>query len=120
MSFSRVLSSPSPRPNGAWLMSHSPSTYKIPTSYDWPNEFNVNLVHWSRNKEQTIYRSKAVGEPPLMLSMSVFHAIRDAIAATAGDQQVQLDAPATPERILFALESVGKKSAPSASARRTH
>jgi hypothetical protein len=74
------------------LMSHAPSTYKIPTSYDWPDEFTVNLVHWGRNKEQTIYRSKAVGEPPLMLSMSVFHAIRDAIAATAGDQPVQLDA----------------------------
>jgi xanthine dehydrogenase large subunit len=102
------------------LMSHSPSTYKIPTSYDWPTEFNVNLVHWGRNKEQTIYRSKAVGEPPLMLSMSVFHAIRDAIAATAGDQQVQLDAPATPERILSALEAVRIQTSSRASARRSN
>jgi xanthine dehydrogenase large subunit len=101
------------------LMSHAPSTYKIPTSYDWPTEFTVKLVHWSRNKEQTIYRSKAVGEPPLMLSMSVFHAIRDAIAATAGDQQVQLDAPATPERILSALEAVGLQNRSRASARRS-
>ncbi len=102
------------------LMSHAPSTYKIPTSYDWPTEFTVKLVHWSRNKEQTIYRSKAVGEPPLMLSMSVFHAIRDAIAATAGDQQVQLDAPATPERILSALEAVGLQDRSRASARRSN
>ena len=102
------------------LMSHAPSTYKIPTSYDWPTEFTVKLVHWSRNKEQTIYRSKAVGEPPLMLSMSVFHAIRDAIAATAGDQQVPLDAPATPERILSALEAVGLQNRSRASARRSN
>ena len=102
------------------LMSHAPSTYKIPTSYDWPTEFTVKLVHWNRNKEQTIYRSKAVGEPPLMLSMSVFHAIRDAIAATAGDQQVQLDAPATPERILSALEAVGLQNRSRASARRSN
>ncbi len=102
------------------LMSHAPSTYKIPTSYDWPDEFTVNLVHWGRNKEQTIYRSKAVGEPPLMLSMSVFHAIRDAIAATAGDQPVQLDAPATPERILAALEAVGIQSSSRAAVRRNN
>jgi xanthine dehydrogenase large subunit len=92
------------------LMSHSPSTYKIPTSYDWPEEFKVDIVQWGRNREQTIYRSKAVGEPPLMLAMSVFHAIRDAIAATAPGRKVQLDAPATPERILFALEAVGRAS----------
>jgi xanthine dehydrogenase large subunit len=88
------------------LMTHSPSTYKIPTSYDWPDKFNINLVHWGRNNEETIYRSKAVGEPPLMLSMSVFHAIRNAIAATGGHQQVQLDAPATPERIFSTLRAL--------------
>jgi xanthine dehydrogenase large subunit len=88
------------------LMTHAPSTYKIPTAYDWPCTFNVDLVPWSRNREDSIYRSKAVGEPPLMLAMSVFHAIRDAIAAAAGGGLPQLDAPATPERVLGAIEQL--------------
>ncbi len=87
------------------LCTHAPSTYKIPTSFDWPAEFNVELVPWSRNQEDSIYRSKAVGEPPLMLAISVFQAIRDAIAA-AGGGAPRLDAPATPERILGAIEEL--------------
>ena len=85
------------------LKTHAPSTYKIPTAADWPRTFNVDLVPWGRNQEDSIYRSKAVGEPPLMLAMSVFFAIRDAIAAGAGGGLPRLDAPATPERILGAL-----------------
>jgi xanthine dehydrogenase large subunit len=89
------------------LQTHAPSTYKIPTSYDWPRVFNVNLIPWSRNREDTIFHSKAVGEPPLMLAMSVFFAIRDAIAACAAGAGIpQLDAPATPERILRAIEDL--------------
>ena len=52
-------------------MTHAPSTYKIPTAFDWPQTFNVNLIPWGENREDSIYRSKAVGEPPLMLAMSV-------------------------------------------------
>jgi xanthine dehydrogenase large subunit len=98
-------------------MTHAPSTYKIPTAQDWPRVFNVDLVPWSHNRENTIYRSKAVGEPPLMLAMSVFHAIRDAIAAAAGGGIPRLDAPATPERILSAIEDLRARQANGAAVR---
>ncbi len=88
------------------LATHAPSTYKIPAASDWPPVFNVELASWSRNREDSIYRSKAVGEPPLMLAISVFHAIRDAIAAAAGGGVPALDAPATPERILGAIDAL--------------
>jgi xanthine dehydrogenase large subunit len=101
------------------LMTHAPSTYKIPTSYDWPQTFNVDLIPWSRNREDSIYRSKAVGEPPLMLAISVFHAIRDAIAAAAGGGLPRLDAPATPERILQAIEELRLRQSPAVTRRRT-
>jgi len=69
---------------------------------DVPPVFNVKL--WDgANREESIYRSKAVGEPPLMLAISVLHAIRDALAAARGGGPVRLDAPATPEAILRAL-----------------
>ena len=89
------------------LMTHTPSTYKIPSVSDWPREYNVELINWGRNREQTIYRSKAVGEPPLMLAISVFHALKDAIAAVrgAGSRPV-LHAPATPEQVLNSIEGV--------------
>jgi xanthine dehydrogenase large subunit len=93
------------------LMTHAPSTYKIPAVSDWPAVFNVELAPWSRNLEDTIYRSKAVGEPPLMLAISVFHAIRDAIAAAAGGGVPRLDAPATPERIQGAIEELKARNA---------
>ena len=93
------------------LMTHAPSTYKIPTAGDWPRTFNVDLIPWSSNREDSVYRSKAVGEPPLMLAISVFHAIRDAIAAAAGGGLPQLDAPATPERILGAVEALRARQA---------
>jgi xanthine dehydrogenase large subunit len=86
------------------LMTHAPSTYKIPAVSDWPAHAQVRLLERTENREDTIYRSKAVGEPPLMLAMSVFHALRDAVAAAAGDAAaLQLMAPATPEAVLCAL-----------------
>ncbi len=85
------------------LTTHAPSTYKIPTSSDVPQEFNVALLSNSANREDTIYRSKAVGEPPLMLGISVFHAIRDAIASE-GRPLPDLQAPATPEAVLSAID----------------
>ncbi|HSH42673.1 MAG TPA: molybdopterin cofactor-binding domain-containing protein, partial [Arenicellales bacterium] len=89
------------------LKTHAPSTYKIPTSADLPVDFRVRLLESAANREQTVHRSKAVGEPPLMLALSVFFAIRDAVAAAADDRAIpHLDAPATPERVLAAVESL--------------
>ena len=85
------------------LKTHSPSTYKIPTCSDLAVDFRVQLTDNSANREDTIYRSKAVGEPPLMLALSVFHAIRDALS-TAANPMPHLDAPATPEAVLRAWE----------------
>ncbi len=85
------------------LATHAPSTYKIPVASDCPADFRVAIYARGRNREASIHRSKAVGEPPLMLAISVFHAIKDALSAAAG-RAVHLDAPATPERVLLALE----------------
>ena len=88
------------------LQTHAPSTYKIPTASDWPVDARVRLLDNSPNREDTIFRSKAVGEPPLMLAISVFHAIRDAISS-CGVQGTRptLHAPATPEAILRAVDA---------------
>lgn len=89
------------------LRTHAPSTYKIPAVSDWPAEAHVQLLERADNREDTIFRSKAVGEPPLMLALSVFHALRDAVAAAAGPEAAQeLMAPATPEAVLRALGAV--------------
>src|SRR5206468_10397050 len=64
------------------LKTHSPSTYKIPTAREWPERFGIDFF-CAPNREDTIHRSKAVGEPPLMLALSAFHAIRDAVASVA-------------------------------------
>src|SRR5262249_29219946 len=86
------------------LLTHAPSTYKIPTARDLPREFRVELLEGVPNAEPTIYRSKAVGEPPLMLAISVWLAILDAVASVGGRGALpKLDAPATPERILRAV-----------------
>jgi xanthine dehydrogenase large subunit len=87
------------------LLTHAPSTYKIPVASDVPADFRVALFD-NANREQTIYRSKAVGEPPLMLGISVFCAIADALRGLAPGTPVALDAPATPERVLFAAEAL--------------
>jgi xanthine dehydrogenase large subunit len=95
------------------LRTHAPSTYKIPLASDRPKIFDVRLAEWSVNKERTIKRSKAVGEPPFMLGISVFEAIGMAVASVA-DYRIapQLDAPATPERALMAIEQL-RAGAPS-------
>ena len=86
------------------LKTHAPSTYKIPTASDSPADFRVEVWGKGRNFEDAIYRSKAVGEPPLMHGISVFLALSDAIASLS-DYQIYpaLDAPATPERVLSAI-----------------
>jgi len=88
------------------LRTRAPSTYKIPTASDVPAAFTVHL-HDGTNREEAIYGSKAVGEPPLMLATSVHSAIFDAIAGLApAEMPVPLDAPATPEAILRAITAV--------------
>ncbi|WEX10163.1 xanthine dehydrogenase molybdopterin binding subunit [Chelativorans sp. AA-79] len=87
------------------LRTHAPSTYKIPLASDRPRIFNVQLADWAENTEPTIHRSKAVGEPPFMLAISVLHALSDAVASVAGHKICpRLDTPATPERVLMAVE----------------
>ncbi|MCV6601291.1 MAG: xanthine dehydrogenase molybdopterin binding subunit [Cohaesibacter sp.] len=92
------------------LRTHAPSTYKIPLASDIPRILNVDLADWSKAKEPTIKRSKAVGEPPFMLAISVFEALSMAVASRA-DYQIcpRLEAPATPERILLAMEELNAK-----------
>lgn len=87
------------------LRTHAPSTYKIPVASDVPEDFRVTLYQ-APNEEQTIYRSKAVGEPPLMLASSVFCAILDAVQSLAPGKPVVLDAPATPEAVLRSIEQL--------------
>ncbi|MBL6597283.1 MAG: xanthine dehydrogenase molybdopterin binding subunit [Alphaproteobacteria bacterium] len=91
--------------NEGRLATHAPSTYKIPTCGDRPEHFTVTLWERGENVEETIHRSKAVGEPPLMLAISVPHAISDAISSLSGGRLLaNLDMPATPERVLAAVE----------------
>ncbi len=93
-------------PQSGKLTTHAPSTYKIPTANDCPPVFNVQLFEGD-NFEDSIHRSKAVGEPPLLLPFSVFYAIRDAISATADHRaDPPLRAPATSEAILNAITAV--------------
>jgi xanthine dehydrogenase large subunit len=86
-----------------YLSTHAPSTYKIPTSGDVPEHFKVDL--WPEpNREDNVFGSKAVGEPPFMLGISVYEALRDAVSHARGDgAAVQLTAPATAENVLRAL-----------------
>ena len=93
-------------PQNGTLLTHAPSTYKIPTANDCPADFRVRLFERD-NVQDSIHRSKAVGEPPLLLPFSVFFAIRDAVSAAGGHRvDPPLDAPATPEAILRALNAV--------------
>jgi len=88
-----------------YLATHAPSTYKIPTAGDIPEHFKVDL--WPEpNREDNVFGSKAVGEPPFMLAISVYEALRDAVAQARGDGKlVRLTAPATAENVLRALQS---------------
>lgn len=93
------------------LRTHAPSTYKIPLASDRPRIFNVKLADWSENRELTIKRSKAVGEPPFMLGISVFEALSMAVASVADYRECpRLDAPATPERVLMAVDRLQKST----------
>src|ERR1700741_997233 len=85
------------------LRTIGPSTSKIPRSRDVPAVFNVMMLATAPSREATIFRSKAVGEPPLLLATAVWTGLKDAIAAATGNKAaVRLDAPATPERGLAA------------------
>ncbi|MGV7207740.1 xanthine dehydrogenase molybdopterin binding subunit [Oxalobacteraceae bacterium A2-2] len=93
------------------LMTHAPSTYKIPAVSDCPGNFKVQLYK-NRNAADSIHRSKAVGEPPLLLPISVFLAIRDACSAVGGHRyNPPLKAPATSEAILNAISAVQERAA---------
>ena len=86
------------------LTTHSPSTYKIPTAGETPFKFNVEIYDRGFNKEKVINRSKAVGEPPFMLAISSFIALKDAVYnANKGKNSENLIAPATAENILKSL-----------------
>ncbi len=92
------------------LATHAPSTYKIPTAHDAPWRFDITF-YGEPNREDTIHRSKAVGEPPLMLALSGFHALRDAIASVADYRFVPvLSAPATPERVLASVSALRERT----------
>lgn len=93
--------------NTGVLRTHAPSTYKIPTCGDVPAEFFADLWDQGRNRENAIYRSKAVGEPPFMLAISVYSAVCDAISSVTNYRTwPELDAPATPERVLNAIHAL--------------
>ncbi len=86
------------------LLTHAPSTYKIPTARDVPLDLRVSLLEDAANEEDSIYRSKAIGEPPLMLGIATWLALRDAVAACgSANHRPTLAAPATPERLLRAV-----------------
>ena len=93
------------------LMTHGPSTYKIPGSRDVPPDFNIHILEDAPNRFPTIFRSKAVGEPPLMLAISVWLAIRDAVASISESPLApKLNAPATPEAILMAVNDIRQRA----------
>jgi xanthine dehydrogenase large subunit len=86
-----------------YLATHAPSTYKIPATGDVPAHFKVELWH-EANPEDNVGGSKAVGEPPFMLAISVWEALRDAASAARGGREVRMDAPATAENVLKAIQ----------------
>jgi len=95
-------------PNGQ-LLSNSPTTYKIPNISDLPPIFNVRFFD-NPDSEVSLYRSKAVGEPPLILGLSVWLAVKDALRSLSTNGLAPLSIPATGERILLAIASLKKRS----------
>jgi len=93
------------------LLSHSPTTYKIPNISDVPAVLNVRLLD-NPDSQVSLHRSKAVGEPPLLLGVSVWLAVKDALGASGSDAPGRLSIPATGERILLCMESAAKSEAP--------
>lgn len=90
------------------LVTDGPDRYKIPTSFDWPRTFDVRIVDWNENAQDTIFRSKGIGEPPIALAAAVFLAIKDAIAGPSCGP-VALHAPATPVEVLRAVRAVAER-----------
>jgi xanthine dehydrogenase large subunit len=87
------------------ITTNSPANYKIPTSADVPEKFNVKLFDRA-NSEESVYRSKAVGEPPLMLGISVWCALKDACASVCDYQfSPPLAVPATPEAVFYGMQA---------------
>lgn len=94
------------------LMTSGPASYKIPAVADMPIDLRVRLVENRKNPEDTVFHSKAVGEPPFMLGIAVWCAIKDAVASLADyREQPLIDAPATPERVLWGCEQMRKAMA---------
>ena len=92
------------------LKTFSPSTYKIPAISDTPKKFNVEIFKKGSNLENVVNKQKTTGEPPLMLAMSVFFAIKDAIASLSNYKKIpELNAPATPEKILKSINKLKSK-----------
>ncbi|WP_339460394.1 xanthine dehydrogenase molybdopterin binding subunit [Pseudomonas sp. EA_105y_Pfl2_R69] len=95
------------------LMTNGPASYKVPAIADMPLDLRVKLVENRKNPEDTVFHSKAVGEPPFMLGIAVWCAIKDAVASLADYRvQPQIDAPATPERVLWGVEQMKKLQQP--------
>ncbi|MGD8204630.1 xanthine dehydrogenase molybdopterin binding subunit [Pantoea sp. FN0305] len=93
------------------LMTDGPASYKIPTLGDLPDDLRVTLLENRKNPQQTVFHSKAVGEPPFMLGVSVWVALQDAIASVADYRQhPHLDAPATPEKVFWAVNRLAGES----------
>ncbi|SFG12653.1 xanthine dehydrogenase molybdopterin binding subunit [Neptunomonas qingdaonensis] len=94
------------------LMTNSPASYKIPAVADTPLDFRVKLIENRKNPEDTVFHSKAVGEPPLMLSISVWSAIKDAVSSLSGYRiHPLIDAPATPEKVLMGVTALRQQLA---------
>ncbi|MBO6469049.1 MAG: molybdopterin-dependent oxidoreductase, partial [Pelagibacteraceae bacterium] len=89
--------------NDGKILTFSPSTYKIPVMNDIPKNFNVKIYNKGINNENTINKSKAVGEPPLLLAISTYFAIKNAISYAKKNNKINLTAPATPENILNSI-----------------
>ncbi|MEB0078769.1 xanthine dehydrogenase molybdopterin binding subunit [Pseudomonas sp. CCI3.2] len=91
------------------LMTNGPASYKVPAVSDMPLDLRVKLVENRKNPEDTVFHSKAVGEPPFMLGIAAWCAIKDAVASVADYRhQPKIDAPATPERVLWGCEQMRK------------
>ncbi|WP_137885339.1 xanthine dehydrogenase molybdopterin binding subunit [Pseudomonas sp. 2FE] len=99
------------------LMTNGPASYKIPAVADMPLDLRVKLVENRKNPEDTVFHSKAVGEPPFMLGIAAWCAIKDAVASLADYRaQPAIDAPATPERVLWGVEQMKRLQQPAESA----
>ena len=89
------------------LMTNGPASYKIPADWRYAADLRVKLLENRKNPEDTVFHSKAVGEPPFMLGIAAWCAIKDAVASlTDYKHQPKIDAPATPERVLWGVQQM--------------